>query len=381
MKTVSISEIGKIVTGSTPPTSNAEYWGNKYLFVKPTDIVKGKRTTCKTETMLSKAGREKCKNIIVPQGATCVVCIGSIGEKLTYAHTNLVTNQQINSIIPYEEYDSEYVYYLIKNNMHKVKAANQGSSSGRENVSKSNFGKITVEVEPDIECQKKIASVLVTYDLLIENIEKQLVLLEESTNRIYKEWFINMHFPQYEDIRFDNGIPIGWKEGVLGDIALFKRGKTITKAQVKEGNVPVVAGGLEPAYYHSEANTTAPVITVSGSGANAGFARLYNVDVFASDCSFLDSEATQYIYYIYCFVKDNKATLDALQKGSAQPHVYAKDINSLKTIIPSDDILKRFCLLVSPYFDKIKYLQRQVELLVEARDRLLPKLMNGEIEV
>jgi type I restriction enzyme S subunit len=234
---------------------------------------------------------------------------------------------------------------------------------------------------PDIYVQKKIARYIAKYDDLIENNQKQIKLLEEAAQRLYKEWFVDLRFPGHEECKIVDGIPEGWGKSCLGDFAPFKRGKTITKAQVKSGNVPVVAGGLEPAYFHNESNTTAPVITISGSGANAGFARLYNVDVFASDCSFIDSKASPYIYFIYCYIKENKATLDALQKGAAQPHVYAKDINALRIFVPNADILKRFCLSVSLYFKKIKALQEQNELLSEARNRLLPKLMNGEIEV
>ena len=234
---------------------------------------------------------------------------------------------------------------------------------------------------PDIYVQKKIARYIAKYDDLIENNQKQIKLLEEAAQRLYKEWFVDLRFLGHEECKIVDGVPEGWGKSCLGDFAPFKRGKTITKAQVKSGSVPVVAGGLEPAYFHNESNTTAPVITVSGSGANAGFARLYNVDVFASDCSFIDSKASPYIYFIYCYIKENKATLDSLQKGAAQPHVYAKDINALRIIVPNADILKRFCLSVSLYFKTIKALQEQNEILSEARNRLLPKLMNGEIEV
>lgn len=216
---------------------------------------------------------------------------------------------------------------------------------------------------------------------MIENNKKQIKLLEEAAERLYREWFVNLHFPGCEEVKIVDGVPKGWLDGTVGDIALFKRGKTITKAQIHKGIVPVVAGGLEPAYYHNVANTVAPVITISGSGANAGFARLYNVDVFASDCSFVDSQTTPYLFWVYCFIKDSKAKLDSLQKGAAQPHVYAKDINALKIYIPTDDILDRFCKVVAPYFGKIKNLQRQNDLLLQARDRLLPRLMSGEVEV
>lgn len=234
---------------------------------------------------------------------------------------------------------------------------------------------------PKIEIQERIAEILSSYDDLIENNKKQIKLLEEAAERLYREWFVDLHFPGCEDVKIVDGVPKGWLDGTVGNIALFKRGKTITKAQIHKGNVPVVAGGLEPAYYHNVANTVAPVITISGSGANAGFARLYNVDVFASDCSFVDSQTTPYLFWVYCFIKDSKAKLDSLQKGAAQPHVYAKDINALKIYIPTDDILDRFCKEVAPYFGKIKNFQRQNDLLLQARDRLLPRLMRGEVEV
>lgn len=234
---------------------------------------------------------------------------------------------------------------------------------------------------PKIEIQERIAEILSSYDDLIENNKKQIKLLEEAAERLYREWFVDLHFSGCEDVKIVDGVPKGWLDGTVGNIALFKRGKTITKAQIHKGNVPVVAGGLEPAYYHNVANTVAPVITISGSGANAGFARLYNVDVFASDCSFVDSQTTPYLFWVYCFIKDSKAKLDSLQKGAAQPHVYAKDINALKIYIPTDDILDRFCKVVAPYFGKIKNFQRQNDLLLQARDRLLPRLMSGEVEV
>jgi type I restriction enzyme S subunit len=256
-----------------------------------------------------------------------------------------------------------------------------GTASGRENISKSAFSNMEIEVIQEKDKQIQIGSVLSKYDALIENNHKQIQLLEEVAQRLYKEWFVDLRFPGYADATIVDGVPEGWVKGTLGDIALFKRGKTITKAQVRKGEVAVVAGGLEPAYYHNSANTMAPVITVSGSGANAGFTRLYNVDVFASDCSFADSKTTSYLYFAYCFLKHNKASVDALRKGAAQPHVYAKDVNALELIIPSDNLLEVYTEYVFPYFETIKVLQRQIELSSEARDRLLPKLMKGELEV
>ena len=234
---------------------------------------------------------------------------------------------------------------------------------------------------PKLNEQNKIVDILSAYDNLIENNQKQIKLLEEAAQRLYKQWFIDLRFPGHETTPIVDGIPQGWRNGCIEEIAEFKRGKVITKAQVVEGNIPVVAGGLEPAYYHNTANTTAPVITVSGSGANAGYAQLYNENVFASDCSFADVNTTPYVYFVYCLLKDKKTELDSLQKGAAQPHVYAKDINALATLLPPEEMLKLYTKYASPYFEKAKALKKQIKNLTQSRDRLLPKLMNGELEV
>ena len=255
-----------------------------------------------------------------------------------------------------------------------------GKGASRNAMTKDMIGNFDIPCPP-IEVQDRIIAILSAYDDLIENNQKQIKLLEEAAQRLYKEWFVDLRFPGWETAEIVDGVPVGWRDGTLAEIVSFKRGKTITKASVKEGIVPVVAGGLEPAYYHNESNTTAPVITVSGSGANAGFSRLYHEDVFASDCSFADGKSTQYIFFVYCFLKDNKAQLNSLQKGSAQPHVYAKDINAMKLVLAPDEILNTFCRLVESYYSLIGKLQKEIVKLSEARDRLLPKLMSGELEV
>ncbi len=275
---------------------------------------------------------------------------------------------------------SKYVYYWLQMPSSIGWVINHAVGSTMLNLNTSILNNAPVKI-PSILEQTKIVSILSAYDNLIENNQKQIKLLEEAAQRLYKEWFVDLRFPGYENVKVVDGVPEGWIEGTLGEIAIFKRGKTITKSQVHEGDVPVVAGGLEPAYYHNKANTVAPVITVSGSGANAGFSRLYHVDVFASDCSFVDTNATPYIYFVYCFLKENKSSLDSLQKGAAQPHVYAKDINAMELFIPTEELLKAYCNFISPYFEKIRALQKQIEFAKQARDRLLPKLISGELEV
>ena len=234
---------------------------------------------------------------------------------------------------------------------------------------------------PPIAYQERIGTILSHYDSLIENYQKQIKLLEEAAQRLYKEWFVDLHFPGHENTKIVDGVPEGWELSKLGSLAEFKRGKTITKKDIVDGSIPVVAGGLEPAYYCNKFNTAERVITVSGSGANAAFTRMYFEKVWASDCSYVDWATTPFLHFVYCYLKDNKTTIDNMQKGAAQPHVYAKDINALGLCIPTEDVLNIFEIKVSRYFNTISSLQSQIRLLTEARDRLLPKLMSGEIAV
>lgn len=238
-------------------------------------------------------------------------------------------------------------------------------------------------VLPTMGTQKRIASILSAYDELIENNRKEIKLLEEAAQRLYKEWFIDFKFPGHETTPIDpeTNLPEGWRKGILSDIAEFKRGKTITAAQAEKGTIPVVAGGLEPAYYHSKANAKGPVVTISASGANAGFTRLYTTDIWASDCSFLSADASRVFLFVYESVKCIGRNFKHLQRGSAQPHVYPSHINSMEMLIPTVHYQVAFCETVKPFISQISILHRSIEDAKEARDRLLPKLMSGEIEV
>lgn len=373
-----LDELGSVSRGRSKhrPRNDETLFGGKYPFVQTSDVKKANLYLTEYESTYNEKGLEQSK--LWKAGTLCITIAANIADTAILG-IDACFPDSVMGFIPYDGIANvKFVKYAFDMLQRDCKQISQGTA--QDNLSWKKLSTIKFPA-PDIEVQNKIVNYLSAYDDLIENNKKQIKLLEEAAERLYREWFVDLHFPGCEDVKIVDGVPKGWLDGTVGDIALFKRGKTITKAQIHKGNVPVVAGGLEPAYYHNVANTVAPVITISGSGANAGFARLYNVDVVASDCSFVDSQTTPYLFWVYCFIKDSKAKLDSLQKGAAQPHVYAKDINALKIYIPKDDILDRFCKVVAPYFGKIKNLQRQNNLLLQARDRLLPRLMSGEVEV
>ena len=147
------------------------------------------------------------------------------------------------------------------------------------------------------------------------------------------------------------------------------------------GNVPVVAGGLEPATYHNTANTEAPVLTISASGANAGFVNLWNIPVWSSDSSFIDSSMTQNVYFWYVLLKKRQQEIFDSQTGSAQPHIYPKHIAALSINEISEAQMKDYVNKVTPLFEMIGHNKNVNIKLSETRDSLLPKLMSGDIDV
>jgi len=222
---ICIGDFGEVITGNTPPKKNPEYYGSEYKFIKPTDMVIDQRFTFITEEHYSKLAFEKYKNSLIAPYSTCVVTIGSIGKKMTMTNEECFVNQAVNAVVPNKDlYDPYYVFYSLKNILAIVKSADTGASSGRENVSKSNFTSLRLKINDDINIQHKIASILSAYDDLIENNLRRIELLEESARNIYKEWFVNFHFPGYEASKFVDGLPEGWEKINLFELAEVKYG-------------------------------------------------------------------------------------------------------------------------------------------------------------
>lgn len=216
---------------------------------------------------------------------------------------------------------------------------------------------------PSIADQAKISHTLESYDDLIENNSKRIEKLESMARLLYRH--------TVQDIETST---------TLGSQISPRKGKNITKATIKKGDVPVVAGGLTPAYYHDTPNTKSPVITVSASGANAGFVNLYHQDIWASDCSFIDNNITPFVYYYFTVMKERQFAITHMQKGSAQPHVYPTDLEKL--VIPelSKEKIAELSNNLNPIYEQIRNLTLRNEILTKARDMLLPRLMSGDIE-
>lgn len=261
--------------------------------------------------------------------------------------------------------DQNWLHWFVTN-QDFVNMASSGS--GGTKMPRADWAQVAISEwsVPPITEQQKIAGVLGALDEKIEVLRKMNKTLEEIGQAVFKKWFAS-----------PNNAPLV----ELGKKVKIVKGKNVTKDTVRDGNIPVVAGGMNPSCYHDTANTIAPVVTISASGANAGFVRLYHDDVWASDCSFIDKSVTPYVYFYYLYLTDNIENINNLKRGSAQPHVYPKDLMELKIPDFDEKLIKKFTEIVSPIFVCISDNTKQVKTLSQIRDSLLPRLMSGKLRV
>jgi conserved domain protein len=160
--------------------------------------------------------------------------------------------------------------------------------------------------------------------------------------------------------------------GTISAIGEFVRGKNITAAEMVEGNIPVISAGLQPSGHYHKSNVSIPSITVSGSGVNAGYVSFHLHDIWADDCSYNNSSC--YIHCLYVMMKDIQAQITELQKGTAQPHVYPKELNPLEITYPNSDILNKLEHSLSKIFAVIENNDNEISKLKQIQTVLLATL-------
>lgn len=292
-----------------------------------------------------------------------------------------------------EKLHPQYLKYVLKSQQWYGFIKNYISGSAQPGMNAKAFGKFNVPYF-DYHIQIKIANILSNYDNLIENNNKRIKLLEQMAENLYKEWFVRFRFPGYENVEFEEKEPKGWQVGTekvkrfapttfLYDefikIGSFVRGKNITTAQMIDGEIPVISAGLQPSGYHKEANVFGTSLTISASGANAGYLQYHLSDIWAADCSYYQDRKT--IWFVYNTLKYLQPVISNLQCGAAQPHVYPKNINKLCVLIPTKELIEKYNDCVSSYYQEIQLLNQNNKLLIKQRDMLLPRLMSGKLEV
>lgn len=274
----------------------------------------------------------------------------------------------------------KYLYYYLTQReiVEYLHSIAEGTVSTYPSIQPKDIEKISIDM-PDLDEQKAIASVLSTYDDLIEKNNRKIEILQDMAEELYKEWFVRFRFPGYKTAKFTDGIPDGWEVDRIESLGVFTRGKNITASEMIDGSIPVISAGIEPSGFHNESNVKGVSITISSSGANAGYMCINYSDIWAADCMYVNN--IDNVFYLYELLNNIRPCIDNLQRGAAQPHVYSKDVNRLKILLPAEEVRNKFNDLVKDMHLSIATLMKQNNNLKQQRDLLLPRLMSGKLEV
>lgn len=389
----------KVTSGGTPKSTNSEFYNPKEIPWLKT----GEVNYCRlydTETYISKEGLARSSAKLIPENSVIIAMYGQgdTAGRVAINKIPLSTNQACcNLIINHEIANYEYVYYALSTLYDKLVSLKNGGAQPNLNAG------IIKEVEipfPELVTQKKIASILSTYDYLIENNHKQIKLLEEAAQRLYKKWFVDLHFPGYEDVEIVDGVPDRWTHKRVEEFGKVITGKTpsTSKTEYYGGNIPFVTipdmhgivfplvtdktltkGGAD-----AQKNKYLPVNSVIVSCiATVGL-----VNIAIEPCQtnqqinsvVLNDEND--LYFFYESMKRIKALLDGVgSNGATMTNVNKTKFSNIKVLYPTEDLVMKYNEFCKPIFDKILALSKAMLIYEQSRDRLLPKLMSGEIEV
>lgn len=310
-------------------------------------------------------------------------------------HNNCFTVTTIDEDILLQE----FIYYALQEKSFYEEAVSRATGAAQPDLSHGAFNSIQIYLPP-IESQRKITNILNAYDILIENNKKQIKLLEEAAERLYRKWFVDLHFPGYENTEIIDGVPEGWKKQKISEFGEIITGKTpsTTKEQYYGGNIPFVK-------IPDMHNCVYPIVTeftLTTEGANTQknkfipkngimvscIATVGLVNIAIETCQtnqqinsiVLNDE--QDLYYTYFTMKRLKALLEGVgSNGATMTNVNKTKFGNLEVLYPGNNLRKDYFDYCKPIFEKIYALSIGVHKLSQVRDGLLPKLMSGEIEV
>lgn len=389
-----LDQLGEVSRGRSKhrPRNDPSLFGGKYPFIQTADVKAANFYITEYDTTYNEKGLAQSR--LWNPGTLCITIAANIADTGILV-MDACFPDSVMGFLPYEGIaDVRFVKYCFDILQQNCKKISQGAA--QDNLSWEKLSTILFPAPP-IEVQTKIADILSTYDNLIENNKKQIKLLEEAAQRLYKEWFVDLRFPGYETTPIVDGIPQGWERMVLSEVtSVLKRGispkysdngkySVINQKCIRSSIMDISESRRQEKEYAPTLNLqdSDTVICSTGTGTLGRVGRVYGDypnTTFDSHVTLV--RAKENPNYIYHVVKSQQEYLMGMGRGSTnQQELYRDVIERLVVLCPSQDILLKADRVLNAIHCKIKAVYLQNNLLVESRDRLLPKLMSGEIEV
>jgi type I restriction enzyme S subunit len=416
MNKVILSSIIDIISGGTPKTSESDYWNNGDIgWLSVTDFNNDERYVYSTEKKITEKGLKESNTKLLQYGDIIISARGTVGA-LAQIGLPMCFNQSCFGIRgKVDKVDNDFLYFALKNYVQHIKKRSQGSVFDTINL--KSFNLMEIEIPKIIAEQQKIAKILSDLDTKIELNNKINDNLELMAKTLYDYWFVQFDFPDANGKPYKTSggkmvwnsdlkreIPDGWEVGTLDSIGDIIGGSTPSKAidenfcfgegtpwitpkdlsnnkgkkYITRGEFDVTELGLKEASLKIMPSGTvllssrAPIgylaIARNNVTTNQGFKSLVPKNGFSSE-------------YIYYAIQNHIPEIEANSSGSTFKEVSTSTLRTIKTIIPTNEILLAFDVLIKPTFKKQNCLELESQELATLRDWLLPMLMNGQLKV
>lgn len=378
-----------ITDGKHGDCENEENSG--YYFISCKDIFDG-QINYKNARQITKADFEEThKRTMLEVDDILLTNSGTIGRmafvtdrvatiKTTFQKSVAIIKPDKQKVLP------RYLYYQLQNCVPQF--INSSNGSAQKNLLLSTMRTFQIEIEENCEKQEKIANTLSAYDDLIENNQKQIKLLEEAAQRLYKEWFVDLRFPGHENTKIVDGVPEGWKKERLVDIAEIQYGYAFdgTLFNADKNGTPIIrirnipqAETMDYTTEHVNEN-----YLVQNGEIIVGMDGEFHINAWAGNTAYLVQRVccirpknTEIKGWLLQAIYEPIKFFERTVVGATVAHLGKKHLDSIYLLTSPEEFYEPF----KTFFDKRLLLMNQNRKLREARDRLLPKLMSGEVEV
>ena len=401
-KKVHIADICEIKSGKRIPKGfDFSPITTDYRYIRARDIKKGKVDSSDLG-YISKEVKDKIARYIVQEDDVVVSIAGTIGE-VGYVPSELdgvnLTENAVRLTNFTEGVFSKFVLYWLMTEWSYEYMNGVAAGSAQPKLGIYKIEQIPISL-PSFEIQHRIADILSAYDDLIENNRKQTKLLEEATQRLYKEWFVDLRFPGYEHTKIVDGVPEGWGKCSLGDVIEFDPKVQLTKDRIKQF-VPMSALNMS--------SMTLDTAELSETTSNSGSKFQNNDTLLARITPCLENGKTAFVhgiqssegavgsteyivmrskrlnpYMVYLHARTDgfrQSAINSMSGSDGRQRVKADKLKALSYLLPPTTVVNQFGLFAAPIFELVFDLSEQAFQAACARERILPKLMSGEVEV
>ena len=289
--------------------------------------------------------------------------------------------------------DCDFLYYYMgQQSIREAMAKTMVGASGRQRVNNKVFNDLQINLPP-LSTQHRIANILSRYDSLIENYQKQIKLLEEAAQRLYKEWFVDFHFPGHETTNIIDGVPEGWEKKPISQLGEYLNGFAFKPSDWQKSGKPIIkikemGNGVSNDTPRNNGERVPAKYLVKAGDLLFSWSATLMVIVWSGEEGWLNQHLFKVTpskgierEFLLQSISNTIEEFQNLTTGSTMKHIQRNKLDQVFVNVPNDEIMKRYSSIAEKERTEILHLSSQLRLLTEARDRLLPKLMSGEITV